>query len=62
MQPDQVTGVRSPLVAIGALLVALGLAKGAARLVGFGVLLAVVAATVGALTVGVAVLRLLVLR
>lgn len=53
--------VRSPLAAIAAVLLGLGLAKAAVRLVGFAVLLAVVLACVGALTFGVGLLRLLVL-
>lgn len=53
---------RSPLTALVAVLVGLGLAKGAARIAGLGVLLLVTASCVAALTVGVQVLRLLVLR
>ncbi|MFD1722526.1 hypothetical protein [Amnibacterium endophyticum] len=52
---------RSPLTALVAVLVGLGLAKGLARVAGLGVLLVVVLSCVGALTVGVALLRLLVL-
>ena len=53
---------RSPLTALVAVLAGLGLARAAARLAAFGVLIAVVVACVGTLTIGVGILRLLVLR
>ena len=62
MQSDPVTGARSPLLAVGALLVGVGLTRALTRVVGLVVLLAVVLSCVGALTVGVGLLRLLVLR
>jgi hypothetical protein len=50
-------GERSPLTALLGVLVALGLARAAGRVLGLAALLGVVIACVGALAIGVLVLR-----
>ena len=62
MQLEPTTASRSPLIAVAAVLVGLGLANGLARLLAFMLLLAVVAATVGALAAGIVLLRLTLLH
>ena len=62
MEPPVDTAQRSPVSVLVASIVALGLVRVAARFYGFLALLGVVIACVFALTVGILILRLLVLH
>ena len=53
---------RSPVAALLAALVALGLIRAGARVAGLAALLVVVIATVGAMVIGIVVLRLMLLH
>jgi hypothetical protein len=62
MSTDSQLGQRTPVALFLGALVALGLIRAGARVAGLAALLVVVIATVGAMVIGIVVLRLLLLH